>query len=61
MPTPRPVSLKDGTILYRVHYRLQPGGTPTSDRFETFEQALEFCRLIERVGGLSARRIREAV
>lgn len=50
MLKPSPVVLKSGTIIYRVQYRLRPGATPTSDRFETYRQALDFCALIDRVG-----------
>ncbi|WP_160159513.1 tyrosine-type recombinase/integrase [Actinomyces culturomici] len=60
MPTPSPVRTKGGAVLFRVQYRLTPGGTPTSDRFDTYREALAFCALIDRVGPLAARQIREA-
>lgn len=60
MLKPSPVVLKSGTIIYRVQYRLRPGAIPTSDRFETYRQALDFCALIDRVGPMAARQIRDA-
>lgn len=61
MPKPSPVFLKDRSVVYRVQYRLKPGGAPTADRFETYQQALDFCALIDRVGPVEARQIREAI
>ena len=60
MPNPSPVVLKGGRIVYRVQYRLIPGATPVSDRFDELKDALQYCRLIERVGGAEARRLRDA-
>ena len=58
--TPRPRTLKDGTEIWRLQYRLTPGGKPTADLFETFESAMDFSHLVDRVGGAAARAIREA-
>lgn len=60
MPNPSPIRLRSGAVVYRVQYRLSPATNPTSDRFDTYKEALDFCRLIERVGGAAAREIREA-
>lgn len=60
MPTPSPIRLRSGAVVYRVQYRLAPGANPTSDRFDTYQDALNFCALIDRVGGAAAREIREA-
>lgn len=58
--TPKPVTLKDGTIRYRVRFRLSASGSPVSETFDTPEGAYAFVDLIERVGGAEARRIRAA-
>lgn len=60
MPNPSPRRLRDGSVVYRVQYRLSPSSSPTSDTFDTYEDAAQFCRLIERVGGAAAREIRMA-
>lgn len=54
--TPSRVTLKDGTELWRVQFRTHKGGTPTSERFDTFDEALRFAHLVERVGGAQARK-----
>ena len=58
--TPRLRTLKDGTQVWRLQYRLTPGGKPTADQFSTAEAAMEFSKLVDRVGGAAARAIREA-
>lgn len=58
--TPRRRVLKDGTEVWRLQYRLVPGGKPTADVFSTAEAAMEFSLLVDRIGGVAARAIREA-
>lgn len=61
MPNPSPFTNKSGTVVYRVQYRPYPGKGPTTDTFETYRQAADFCALIKRVGPSQARLLREAV
>lgn len=58
--TPKDVVRKDGSIVYRVNFRLRPGGNPTSETFDDIEQAWKFSELVDRVGGEAARKIRDA-
>lgn len=60
MINPSPRRLANGDVVYRVQYRLYPAANPTSDTFDTFEDAQQFCALIARVGPLAAREIRLA-
>lgn len=50
----------DGTTAWRVNFRLVPGGPPTSETFETAEHADYFAKLVDRIGGKSAREKRNA-
>lgn len=61
MPTPKPRKLADGTIVWRVQFRTRPGGTPTSETFDTIQGATEFCALIDKIGGQAAREMRDAI
>ena len=61
MPSPSPVTNKSGKVVYRVQYRPYPGKGPTTDTFETYRQAADFCALIKRVGPSQARLLREAI
>lgn len=58
--TPKPIVRKDGTIVYRVQFRLRPGGAPTTETFDDIDQAWKFSELVDRVGGATARTIRDA-
>lgn len=55
MPTPRPVRHRDGTVVWRVRYRLQPGTNPVSETFDTQAAAARFAHLVDQVGGQAAR------
>lgn len=61
MPTPKPRKLADGTVVWRVQFRTRPGGTPTSETFDTIHGAQEFCALIDKIGGQAAREMRDAI
>lgn len=50
----------DGTTAWRVNFRLVPGGPPTSETFETAQQAEYFAALVDRIGGRAAREKRTA-
>lgn len=43
-----------------MQYRLHPAGIPTSDTFDSYTDARQFCDLIARVGPVAAREIRMA-
>lgn len=53
MPKPHPYRLKSGKVIWRVQYRVD--GKVVTDRFDTEKAANEYCRLIERNDGASAR------
>lgn len=57
---PRPRKRSDGSIAWVLPFRLTPGGKPTSETFETAEDAVAFGKLVDRVGGLAAREARNA-
>ena len=59
MPRPHPVRRRDGTIAWRVRFRLDGGGNPVSETFDDEDAAARFARLVERVGGSAARRARD--
>jgi integrase len=50
----------DGTIAYRVPFRVTPGSAVTSETFETAEDAEVFRRMLDKVGGQVARSLRTA-
>lgn len=58
---PTPKRYKNGTIVWRVAFRLTPGGNPTSETFEgdgAQAEAERFARLVDKVGGAAARATR---
>lgn len=57
--TPKAVQLKDG-IVWRVAFRLKPGGAPTTETFDDPEAAWAFTHLVDKVGGAAARAARNA-
>lgn len=57
---PVPRRLKDGTVKWRMPFRLVPGGPLTSETFDTAEDARAFGALVDRVGGQAAREARNA-
>lgn len=64
MPTinthPRPVTHADGTIVWRVRFRLKGLANPRSETFPDAESAYAFIDLAGRVGWDAARRARDA-
>lgn len=52
---PVPKRYKDGRVVWRVPFRLVPGGNPTSETFPTQDEAERFARLVDKVGGQAAR------
>lgn len=56
MPTPRQRVWKDGRITWSVQYRLDTKRV-VRDTFDTYDDAKQFCNLVEAVGGSEARRI----
>ena len=60
MPKPHPYKKSDGTITWRVRFRLAPNTNPVSETFTTYEAAHDFAHLIDTVGPVEARRIRDA-
>lgn len=50
----------DGTVAYKLPFRLVPGGQVTTETFETYADAERFGRLVDKVGGQAARDIRTA-
>lgn len=54
MPTPKPHRRADGTVSWRVRFRIAPGGNPVVETFETVQDATRFARLVEKVGGAAA-------
>lgn len=58
MTTAKPVKLADGTIKWRVRFRLTKGGNPVSETFWDASEAHRFAELVDRVGGEAARKVR---
>lgn len=54
------VKLKDGSLKYRVRFRLSPGTNPVNETFDDIEEAQRFCDLVDAAGGLNARKARNA-
>jgi len=50
----------DGTVAYRVRFRLEKGGNPVVETFDNHDDAKDFQNLIATVGGVTARKIRQA-
>lgn len=51
----------DGSVAYRVQFRLTKGGVPTTETFETAREAGLFAQLVDRIGGAAARAKRIAL
>lgn len=49
----------DGTTAYRVQFRAHKGGPPTTETFDTADQAAYFADLVDRIGGEAARAKRD--
>lgn len=56
--TAKPVKHADGTIKWRVRFRLRPGSNPVSETFHDADEANRFAALVDRVGGEAARKVR---
>lgn len=50
----------DGTISYRVRFRIEKGTNPTTETFDTLKGAQEFKHLVDTLGGKAARELRDA-
>lgn len=59
-PTPKPVKHRDGTIRWRVRFRLGKGGNAVSETFADGAEAQRFAQLVSQVGGRAAREVRNA-
>jgi integrase len=57
---PIPKRRADGSVVFKLPFRLSPGGRLTSETFDSIEDALKFGELVDRVGGQAARDIRTA-
>ena len=51
----------DGTVAYRVQFRLTKGGIPTGETFDTAREAAAFAKLVDTIGGAAARAKRIAL
>ena len=51
----------DGTVAYRVQFRLTKGGQPTTETFDTAREAAAFAKLVDTIGGAAARAKRIAL
>ncbi len=58
--TPRPYTNRHGETVWRLPFRLVPGGKVTTETFDTIEDALAFGRLVDQIGGQAAREARTA-
>src|SRR5690606_3081079 len=47
-------------VRWKVQFRLEPGGPPTAERFDSYDEAVRFGRLVDRIGGKAAREVRNA-
>lgn len=55
MPSPKPHEAKDGTITWRVRFRVGTDGT--TETFATKKDADRFCKMVEAMGGARARAV----
>lgn len=51
----------DGSVAYRVQFRLRRGAPPTTETFDTAREAGAFAQLVDRIGGAAARAKRVAM
>lgn len=58
MPRPQPIRHKDGSIVWRVRFRIEGQRNPVSETFDSAEEAQVFASLVEKVGGAAARQAR---
>ena len=57
MASVKAVKHRDGTVVYRVRYRVG-GKNPVSETFTDAASAQRFADLVDRVGGAAAREMR---
>ena len=57
---PRPVQRGDGSIVWRVRFRLISGANPVSETFDDQMQAIRFAEIVNLAGGVAARKARDA-
>ena len=57
---PVPRKRTDGTVVWRLPFRLRPGGVVTYETFTARDEAVKFGRLVDQVGGAAAREVRNA-
>jgi len=50
----------DGTVRWKVRFRIPPQKNATSETFDTLDEAERFSALIDKVGGQAAKEIRNA-
>lgn len=50
---------RDGGTAWRVQFRETPGAIPTTETFETYDDAAHFSALVDRIGGRAARQKRD--
>lgn len=50
----------DGSVSYRVRFRITKGANPVVETFDEYADAQDFVALVEQVGGAEARKIRTA-
>lgn len=55
MPVPHPVTRQDGTVAWRVRFRLEGQRNPVCQTFTRREDAERFAHLVSLVGGRAAR------
>lgn len=56
----KPVKLANGTVKWRVRFRLSPGTNPVSETFTDQDEAIRFAQLVDIAGGAAARKARSA-
>lgn len=54
-PTPKPVKMANGDIMWRVQFRLHPKANPTSEKFQTSKAAERFINRGLEIGWEAAR------
>ena len=58
--TPVPHRHASGVTTWRQPFRLTPGGQVTTETFDTRAEALQFGKLVDKIGGQAARDVRNA-
>lgn len=55
-----PHKRSDGSIAWRVRFRLSKDTNPVNETFDDQDEALRFAALVDKVGGVAARKARNA-